>query len=208
MSSPVLFGAGYSVYTRIARLALMAKGVDYRFEITDVFAEGVDKSRHPFGRIPVLEHDGFRLYEAAAIGRYVDDAFPGPALQPVDIKARARMNQFISVLDSYAFRPLVLDIYVQRVLRRQPDEAVIAAALPRAGTVLDVLESAAQNREFGAETTLAELHFVPMLAYFLLAEEGRAALATREALAGWWTRIRMHEHVLATRFPAETALSR
>ena len=37
---------------------------------------------HPFGRMPAFEHDGFRLFETAAISRYVDEAFAGPALQP------------------------------------------------------------------------------------------------------------------------------
>jgi len=47
----------------------------------DVFAEtGVPKehlTRHPFGRIPAFEHNGFHLYETGAIVRYIDDAFPG-----------------------------------------------------------------------------------------------------------------------------------
>jgi glutathione S-transferase len=38
-------------------------------------------ARHPFKRIPPFEHEGFRLYETGAITRYVDEAFPGPALR-------------------------------------------------------------------------------------------------------------------------------
>ena len=53
-----------------------------------------------FGKIPAFEHGGFRLYEAGAINRYVDEAFPGPRLQPEHPRARARMNQIISILDS------------------------------------------------------------------------------------------------------------
>jgi glutathione S-transferase len=61
-------------------------------------------TRHPFGKIPAFEHAGFRLYEAGAITRYVDEAFPGPPLQPAEPQARARMNQIISIADSYAYR--------------------------------------------------------------------------------------------------------
>ncbi len=208
MSEPVLYGAEYSVYTRIARLALMAKGVPYRFEIVDVFAADADRSRHPFGKIPVLEHDGFRLYEAGAIGRYVDEGFAGPALQPADARGRARVAQLVSILDCYAFQPLVMELYVQRVSREAPDEARIAAALPAAGRVLDALEDLAKTGVFGVKIGLAEAHFVPMLAYFSLAAEGKSLLAARPRLAEWWSCIRMHEHVLATRFPAESGLSR
>jgi len=75
------------------------------------------EARHPFGKIPAFEHAGFRLYEAGAITRYVDEAFPGHRLQPDDACGRARTNQIISILDSYAYRTLVWDIYVERVTR-------------------------------------------------------------------------------------------
>ena len=39
-------------------------------------------SRHPFGRVPVLEHDRFMLYEAQAILRYLDRVLPTPRLTP------------------------------------------------------------------------------------------------------------------------------
>ncbi|MBN8888874.1 MAG: glutathione S-transferase [Rhodospirillales bacterium 70-18] len=207
MSLPVLYGAEYSVYTRIARLALLEKGVAHRLDPVDVFAPGgpsaAHLARHPFGRIPVLEHDGFTLYEASAIARYVDEAFPGPALQPAGARGRARMAQVVSLLDSYAFRPLVLEIYVQRVSRRTPDEARIAAALGPAAVVLDSLEILAENHLAGPDFSLADLHFVPILAYFTLAAEGAAMLAARPKLSAWWARMQRRETVLATRFPAE-----
>jgi glutathione S-transferase len=203
MSLPVLVGAEYSVYTRIARLVLIAKGVAYQFETLDVFAVDADRTRHPFGKIPIFYHGGVRLYEAAAIARYVDEAFAGPPLQPPDALGRARVTQIASILDSYGFQPLVMEIYVQRVSRPAPDEARIAAALAPAGRVLDALEELAQMGIFGAEIGLAEAHLVPILAYFSLAAEGASLLAARPALARWWARIRLHPHVLATRFPAE-----
>ena len=73
MPEPVLYGADYSVYTRIARLALAEKGVGYRFEPVDIFAPGgppaAYRARHPFARIPAFAHGEVALYEAAAITR-------------------------------------------------------------------------------------------------------------------------------------------
>jgi glutathione S-transferase len=89
---------------------LEEKGVPYRLVEVDVFASGGPPTehleRHPFARIPAFDYDGFRLYEAGAISRYVDEVFPGPALQPDDPGRRALMNQVISVLDSYAYLPI------------------------------------------------------------------------------------------------------
>ncbi len=73
-SSVVLYGASYSVYVRIVRIALHEKRVPYDLVPVDVFAEeGVPPAhleRHPFGRIPAFEHDGFAIYETSAITRY------------------------------------------------------------------------------------------------------------------------------------------
>ena len=117
---PIVFGEPYSVYVRTVRLALEEKAVNYELVPVDVFASGgpppEHKARHPFGKIPAFEHAGFRLYEAGAITRYLDEVFPGPRLQPEDARGRARMNQIISILDSYAYRTFVWDIYVERGL--------------------------------------------------------------------------------------------
>jgi glutathione S-transferase len=119
MTEPIVFGAFYSVYTRIVRLALEEKAVAYRLQAVDVFADGGPQpeyaERHPFLRIPAFEHDGFRLYETGAIIRYIDDVFPEPPLTPEKMRERARVSQIIGILDSYAYRTWVWDIFVERV---------------------------------------------------------------------------------------------
>jgi glutathione S-transferase len=214
LTEPTLFGAAYSVYVRIARLALAEKGVAYRLVEIDAFAPGGPPAdylagRHPFGRIPAFEHDGFRLYETGAIARYVDEAFAGPKLQPSDPRGRARMNQVISVLDSYAYRTLVWDIFVERVRApaqgRQADEARIAAALPRAEMCLSALADLMAEGPYlvGSAPSLADLHAAPMLIYFRMTEEGAALLRKVPALAEWLARMERRDSIGATRSPLE-----
>ena len=209
----VVFGARYSVYTRIVRLGLAEKGIDYRLEEVDVFAPGGPPpdhlARQPFGRIPAFEHDGFALYETGAIARYVDEAFPGPALQPAEAKARARMNQVISIVDSYAFRTLVWDVFVERVSGptrgRTSDEAKIAAALPRARDILRALDTIRGEAPWfaGTELSLADLWVLPMLILFARAPEGTAALEAVPRIATWLARFQARASAQATRFPVE-----
>jgi len=211
MSEPVLFGATYSVYVRSARLALEEKDVRYRLEEIDIFAPAGPPAgyleRQPFGRIPAFEHEGFRLYETGAITRYVDEAFAGPKLQPPEPKLRARMNQAISILDNYAYRTLVWDIFVERVRApkqgRVADEQKIAAALPKAATCLASLEAIMSDGDYlaGNAPTLADLHAAPMFAYFRLAEDGAALLRQHRALAAWWQRIAARRSVEAICLP-------
>jgi glutathione S-transferase len=217
LAEPILFGAAYSVYVRTARLALAEKGVAYRLVEVDVHGPGGAPpdylaQRQPFGRIPAFEHDGFRLYETGAIARYADEAFTGPRLQPSDPRGRARMNQIISLLDSYAYRTLVWDIFVERVrvpIRGQKsDEARIAAALPKAATCLAAVVDLMGEGPFlaGPALTLADLHAVPMLIYFRMAEEGAALLRRAPSLAAWLERMDRRASIRATRSPIESAV--
>jgi glutathione S-transferase len=205
---PILFGEPYSVYVRAVRLTLDEKNVEYRLSPVDIFGLGgpppAHMARHPFGKIPAFEHAGFSLYETGAITRYVDEAFSGPKLQPVDRRARARMNQIISVLDSYAYRTLVWDVYVERVARPAsgavPDEQRIAASLPRAEVCLAALAELMADAPWlaGEAITLADLHAAPM---FAVAPEGQRLLDAENRLRPWWTRISMRPSFVRTQVP-------
>ncbi len=199
MAKPKLYGADYSVYVRIVRLALAQKDVDHDLVSVDIFAEGGPpawyRDIHPFGRIPAFEHDGLSLIETTAISRYVDEAFAGQRLQPDEPRSRAVMNQIIAALDSYAYRSLVWDIYVERVSKpargESPNEGLIASALIRARTVLSFLDRVKVPGPWllGDRMTLADLHAAPMFGYFTQAAEGIDLLRDYPALSEWWTRM-------------------
>ena len=205
----VLYGPAYSTYTRTARLALEEKGAAYRLHEVDTLAGEGQKpehlARHPWGKVPVLEHDGFSLFETVAITRYVDEAFPGPALLPDDARRRARVAQICAVLDNYGWSPMVITVFVQRVVVPMrggaADQAAIDAAMPQAGRVLATIEGLMDGEEFllGGAVSLADLHLAPILDYFARAEDGRAALQRHPRLAAWWGRIEQRPSVARTR---------
>lgn len=211
----VLHGLRRSVYTRIAAMTLLEKGVGFELEEVEIFgpagAPASHLARHPFGRIPVLQHGDFLLYETQAICRYVDESFDGPRLQPAEPAARARMVQTIGVLDAYAYRPMVWDLVVQRVgaaLRGRPaDEAVIASALPKVRVALSALADLLADRHYfgGASLSLADLHAYPMLALLGLAAEGAAALRRHDGLGAWRARMSARPSAVGTRMPYESA---
>src|SRR5262249_56513250 len=98
---------------------------------------------HPFDRVPILQHGNFTVYETSAIATYVDDAFEGPALQPKDVRARARMNQWISSVNSYYYPYMIYHVTHERLVFPQlgitSDEKVVAHALPKIEVGLEVL---------------------------------------------------------------------
>jgi glutathione S-transferase/GST-like protein len=56
---------------------------------------------NPQGTIPALVHDGRTLNESTAIMEYVDEAFEGPVLSPVDPVERWRMRWWMKYCDQY-----------------------------------------------------------------------------------------------------------
>src|SRR5580693_1266954 len=116
MAHPIVYGPAGSTCVWSARLALAEKGVTH--ELVDVpfgaHREEPHLSRHPFGKVPAFEHDGFSLYETQAIMRYVDEAFPAAPLQPIDLHQFSRMNQVMGIVDSYGWSSIAFGIAFQR----------------------------------------------------------------------------------------------
>ena len=83
-----LYGTEESVYTRMVRLVLLAKKVEFALIEADPFEGGSLPEdydlRHPFKRIPAFEMDGVRLYETDAIVHYIDAVIQRPKLTPPD----------------------------------------------------------------------------------------------------------------------------
>ena len=122
-----LIGYRYSVYSWIAKLALVEKGIVYEWVETDPFAADLPDqflTLSPFKRVPVLQHADFSLYETVAITRYVDEAFAGPDLQPSTPVDRARQSQILSIIDSYAYWPFVRQVFAQGFFAPQFGERV------------------------------------------------------------------------------------
>ncbi|SFJ29191.1 glutathione S-transferase family protein [Jannaschia pohangensis] len=190
MSGVVLIGYGPSVYTRAVRLALLARGVTFDWRPVDPFDPGgAAGAYHPFGRVPVLDHGAVRIYETRAILTYVEQAFGGD--EPADALTRARAAQVGSIADSYAYWPLVRQVFVEGVgaARRgdAPDAAALAEGMASAPRVLDALEEiAAEGRVLtGIGPGMSDWHLFPMIDLFRRFAPAARMLAERKHLAAW-----------------------
>src|SRR5262249_17425947 len=107
------------------------------------------------------------------------------------------------------YRCLVWDIFVERVRApaqgRAPDEARVAAALPRAATALAALAEIIGGNTYltGEAPSLADCHAAPMIAYGHMAPEGRELLVAQPRLVAWWERMSARPSHAATRSPLE-----
>jgi glutathione S-transferase len=204
MSAIILHGFHRSTYVTIAKLVLAAKGVEYLFHDTETAMVKPDGwTLHPFDRVPVLEHGDFTVWETAAIAAYVDDAFCGPALAPANAQQRARMNQWISAVNSYYYPWIIQHLILERVvfpeLGLAADETAVLAALPRIRQGLHVLERFLGNGFAflaGERASLADYFMFPMLTALGLANEGRQALSNAPATIAWIARMAIRPEVV------------
>lgn len=152
--------------------------------------------RHPFGRIPAIEHGDFALYETQAILRYLDRVIPEPALTPRDARSAARMDQVMNICDWYLFQGVANVIVFQRVVGPKlvgliPDDTAVAEAMPRARTVFAELSRLLGSQPFFAGDTfsLAELMIVPQFDLFSLAPEWEVLTADAPNLRDLFARV-------------------
>jgi glutathione S-transferase len=208
MTDIVVYGIPGSPYLRSALLALHEKGAAYRLAVLgrDIGAPRSEDhlQRHPFGRIPIIEQGDWRLYETQAILRYLDAVLPGPALQPQDPRAAARMNQIAGIVDWYVFPYISVGITAERCMsqrfwNRPPDETNIAQALPRASICLRELERLMGGGEFLAGDTLsiADLMVAPHLLFFRGTPEAEQ-LMRGTSLDAWLKRMQARPSMQAT----------
>ena len=171
-------------------------------------------ARHPFGRVPVLQHGDFLVYETQAILRYLDRVLPRPPLTPPDPRAAARMDQLMNVNDWYLFQGVASVIAFQRIVGPRlrgltPDESAIAAALPKAHAVFEELAGTLGDRPYfgGDALSLADALLAPQLDFLSATPEWQPLTARHESLRRWLERINARASLQATTWERIAAMA-
>lgn len=196
-----------SPFARAALATLEEKSAPYR--VVPMGPQDMRGPRHlalhPFGRVPILEHGDFRLYETQAILRYLDRVLPRPALTPADPQLAARMDQLMNINDWYLFRDASAPIGFQRVvgpmlLGKAPDEAIIAAAMPKAQLAFDELARMLSANAFvaGDALTLADLIIAPHLDMLSGTPEWGTLTGAHANIRAWLGRMNARPSMQAT----------
>ncbi len=157
MSELKLYGANVCPFVHRARLTLAEKGLGYEYVAIDLR----DKPDWfyqvlPTGKVPLLEHKGYRIWESAVVCEYLEEVFAQPALLPSDPAKRAEARIWI------AWSGDVLVSLFYRLLKEQDSSKweEHRAALRQA---LEKLDSELADRAWllGDQLTLADLELYP-----------------------------------------------
>ncbi len=189
----VLYGYDPSSYVFSVRMLLAEKGVSYRSVPLDVIAGEPQSAehlkRHPFGKVPVLECDGFRVIETNAILRYVNDAFEGPSFIPGNPVDRARMDMGSGLYDTYGYATMARIVGYHRfpAFVGHPDRGAVEASIDRMRTLLiELMRLRGESRYIaGDRPSLADIFLAPACFYLELVEDG-ARVMDVPGLDAWW----------------------
>jgi len=209
MTKLKIYGAAASSFVRTARMACVEKGIGYELKSVGDMSLAAMKEpehlvRHPFGRIPTMDHEGFALFETAAICRYIDEAFDGPALQPSDVKERAVMTQWVSALSDYVIPSCIGGLARHYAFPSgpdgKPDMAAIEANKPNVIAHIDIIEKALEGKTSltGDQVTLADLFLLPVFFYVGNVPDGMSFFEGKENIGRWWQTMTARESFEST----------
>jgi len=194
MADIVFHSLEESAYLWTAMQVADEKGVSY--EIAPIVLHSPEHLKlHPFGKMPVLQHGKFFLFETAAIAHYIDEAFAGPALQPEDAAGQAEVIRWISIVNSYVF-PTMNRFMKERLVRPamgiEPDLAFIDSAQEPLRLQMRLIDEAVTKSDYlvGNSYTIADSFLLPHLLFFGRTPEGEALLGRSRGAAAWLERMR------------------
>lgn len=209
MSGITVYGIPGSPFLRSVEIALKEKEVPYHLHVMSP-AEMKSPEHlklHPFGRIPIFDHDGFRVYETQAIIRYLDEIYLHPPLTPGNPKDRTRMNQVIGIIEWYFFPKAAAPIAFNRIIGPRllglpSNEEAIAEAMPMARTAFAELDRLLGDKPYftGETISVADIMLGAQLDLLSTTPEGTELIGGTR-LVPWLERMRSRPSFLATQPP-------
>jgi glutathione S-transferase len=161
---PTIHGVNASPFVRKVRVALAEKGIAY--DLIPVMPMGQTQeflAISPLGKIPVYQDGDFTLPDSSCIIAYLEKTTPNPRLYPADAHAFGKALFYEEYADTRlaeVLGPLFTQrIVATKIMKGEPDQAVIEEALGKTPPMLDYLDGAVGDREFlaGGQLSVADI---------------------------------------------------
>ena len=141
-----IYGVHGSPFVRKVFVALDFKGIPYEIVPTMPFSGDQEYRKiNPLGKVPTLVDDDLTLGDSKVICRYLEKAYPEPALYPQDTKELA-MADWYEDLCGGPVAEMAAGIFFQRFMRpfafkQDPDEELVSNIIDKKlPPMLDYLE--------------------------------------------------------------------
>lgn len=154
-------------YAQRTRMALIEKGIDFKLTEVDLYNKPEwFKQLSPYGKVPLLRHNGQIVYESRIINEYLEDAFPLHPLLPRDAPAKAKARIWIDYCDSYLMPSLHKMIADRANPAQQAENRKSVAEKFRFMETEGLRKLGPGPYWLGADVSLVDLQFMPFIERF------------------------------------------
>ncbi len=185
-----IYGSDLSGPANKVRFAANALGLKYEY-IQVNLREGEQRKPefqklNPVGKIPVVDDDGFVLFESNAIIRYLADKNNSP-LYPRELKARAVVDQWIDFISSHvglAFGKVAFNRFFAPRMKMEVDERSLKEGLQWLDRYLPIVNDQLGKNKYIAsdKMTIAD---IALLATLDPAEVASVDLSAYKNIVHW-----------------------
>ena len=177
-------------------MLLIEKGVDYEHNKINVLAGGPREPEHlvrnPFGKVPVLEHEGMMIYETAAILDYVDTFFRGTSFTPTSVKDKVRMDMAVGIAGNFGAPTLVFGVAAYHLFPDfvgGQDEEKRQNSIVGGRLVLSEMMRLKGNSQYiaGDAPSLGDLYLIPQVTYLAATPDADAVWNVIRGFQDWWS---------------------
>jgi len=188
---------GYSTFNPL-KVVIVAEelGIDYGYKYINLGKrENLDPThlaRHPFGKVPVLEHKGEFIHESAAICRYLANT-NGKKLYSDDPLQAARIDALMDVMSIHIGRWLAVYFWEELIAPKFLDRVANPDALEEAKGWLDkqlpYLDGLLSNNNWlcGNQLSIADCF---TFAYLTISDNTSISLDPYYNLSAWYENMR------------------
>jgi glutathione S-transferase len=165
-------------------------------------------AKNPNGKVPVLEEDGFVLWESNAILSYLATRHPVPSLLPTKPRERAEVDRWL-YWESTQLTPAVWKVgfekIIKPVMKQAPDAALIAAGTTDFAAAARVLDDALAGKDYVAgKLSVADFALGPFIN--LAAGACELDIGPFRNLSAWRDRMNARESVRKTMVVEQAAM--
>jgi len=164
MNKPKLYMFSISPSCQRVFSTFANKGVEYdsvEIDISERERPEAFEKISPFGKVPLLEHNGQAILESANIIQYIDEVWPDPPMMPSDPMERAYARQWMQYADRELFGRDAEFVHVEPDRQRKLD---LCSSLFDALSLLDRELEGKKALFLGDDLSLVDCMFAPTLA--------------------------------------------
>ena len=173
-----LYGHPYSNHARRVQMLCEECGVPYIYETVDLM-KGAQYAptflaMNPNGKVPVMEDDGFTLWESHAIMRYLADKHKAHQWYPAEAKARAQAEQWLDWVQTRLGPECGKIMFNTHFAGANANKQAIEDGKKWLAKILPVMDGVLGKNKYlcGNQPTLADIAAVTNIAYLEMCQVG------------------------------------